>query len=64
MSGTAEEVEETAKRIKALKWTREAGTAQDCGSVMPDLILGIKTQSMKFTPAKSSYWVCLDVRGY
>jgi hypothetical protein len=36
----AEEVEETAKRFKTLKWTREAGTVQGYGSVVPGLILG------------------------
>jgi hypothetical protein len=58
IKGQAEGVEETAKRFTALKWTREAGTAQDYGSVVPGLILGIKTQSIKVTPTKRSYWVC------
>ncbi len=43
-------MEETAKRFKALEWTREAGTAQDYGSAVPGLILGIITQLMKLTP--------------
>jgi hypothetical protein len=42
--GQAEGVEETAKRFKALEWTREAGTAQDHGSVVSGLILGTKNQ--------------------
>ena len=47
----AEEVEETAKRFKTLEWTREAGTAQDYGAVVPGLIFGIGAQSLKLTPA-------------
>jgi len=43
-------VEETAKRFKALERTREAGTAQGYGSVVPGLLLGVKIRSMKFTP--------------
>jgi hypothetical protein len=35
-------VEETAKRFKALERTREAGTAQDYGSVVPGLFLSIR----------------------
>jgi hypothetical protein len=44
---------ETAKRFKALERRREAGTAQDYGSVVHGLILGVKTQSMKLTTTKS-----------
>jgi len=47
-------MEETAKRFMALEWTREAGTAQDYGAVVPGLILGARTQSMRVTPAGSS----------
>ncbi len=46
----AEGVEETAKRFKALERTREAGTARDCGSVVPGLILGTRKPAVKFTP--------------
>jgi len=42
----AEGVEETAKRLKALEWTRAAGTAWSCGSVVPDLILGYRTLNL------------------
>ena len=40
-------MEETAKRFKTLERTREAGTAQDYGSVVPGLILGVRNQSVK-----------------
>jgi hypothetical protein len=41
MKGQAEVVKEIAKRFKALEWTaREAGRAQDHGTVVPGLILG------------------------
>jgi len=46
VKGQAEGVEETAKRFKALERTREAGTAQDYGSVVPGLILGFRNQTM------------------
>jgi|GEM_PF-5827858 len=42
----AEEVEETAKRFKALEWTRAAGTAWSCGSVVPNLILGDRNPAL------------------
>jgi len=51
--GQAEGVEETAKRFKALEWTREAGTARDYESVVPGLTLDIETQSMKMGPVVS-----------
>ena len=39
LKGHTEGVEETAKRLKALEWTRAARRAVDCGSVAPGLIL-------------------------
>jgi hypothetical protein len=47
VKGQAEGVKETAKRCKALEWTREAGTAQDYGSVVPGLILGNEKSDLK-----------------
>ena len=49
-------MEETAKRFKALERTREAGTAQGYGSVVPGLLLDVKIQSMKFTPTTIDQW--------
>ena len=43
----SEGVNETAKRFKALERTREAGTAQGYGAVVPGLILGYKTPTLK-----------------
>jgi hypothetical protein len=57
-------VEETAKRFKALERTREAGTAQDYGSVVPVLILGVKTQFMKLTLIESRAGFVLELRPF
>ena len=51
--GPAEGVADTAKRFKALEWTREDGMARDYGSVVPGLTLDIETQSMKIKPVVS-----------
>ena len=50
----AEGVEETAQRFKALEWTRAAGTAWGCGSVVPDLILG--TKELNLHPKRTGYF--------
>ncbi len=41
---------------------REAGTAQDYGAVVPGLILGVKPQSMKFTPIGSRTEFVLELK--
>ena len=43
----ADGVEETAQRIKALEWTKVAGTAWGCGAVGAELILGTKRLNLK-----------------
>ena len=47
VKGQAEGVEETAKRLKALKRTREARRAQDYESVVPGLILDSRNPNSK-----------------
>jgi len=55
-------VDETAKRFKALERTREAGTAQSYGSVVPGLILGDGTQSLTLTPNNNPAGLVIELK--
>jgi|GEM_PF-4161611 len=61
LKGHTEGVEETAKRLKALEWTRAARRAVDCGSVAPGLILddrNINVQPVAYKKIDLSLVVC------